>query len=109
MATFRVMLTMHIHPGREDEFERAWMDGSDVIATQPANLSHTLARGTEDPGTYFIVSEWTDQASFRAYESSPEHLAHRTRLHPYRSHASMATMTVVHDLGRRPRRRGHAT
>lgn len=100
MAAFRVMLTMHVHPGREDDFERAWAAGSDVVTAQPANLSHTLARSTEDPSIYFISSEWTDETAFRAYEGSAEHLEHRAKLHPFRSHGAMATMTVVHDLSR---------
>ena len=99
MAAFRVMLTMHVHPGREDEFERAWLAGSDVVTAQSANRSHTLARDTEDPTVYVISSVWTDEPSFRAYESSAQHLEHRAKLHPYRSHGSMAAMTVVYDLG----------
>jgi heme-degrading monooxygenase HmoA len=96
---FRVLLTMRIRSGREQEFEHAWFEGSATLTAQPANLSHTLARVTDDPTLYHITSEWADEASFRRYEDSPEHLAHRATLHPFRSEGSMATMTVVHDLG----------
>jgi heme oxygenase (mycobilin-producing) len=97
-GAFRVMLTMHIHPGREREFEETWSANSTVVTAQPANLGHTLARSTEDPSLYTITSEWVDEPSFRAYESSAEHLHHRAQLHPYRRAASFATMTVVHHL-----------
>lgn len=100
-GAFRVMLTMRIHTGREKEFEDAWSANSAVVTAQPANLGHTLARSTEDPSLYTITSEWVDEPSFRAYESSPEHLHHRAQLHPYRSAGTFATMTVVHDLSTR--------
>ena len=97
---FRVMLAMRIHPGREQEFESAWSAGSSAVTAQAANLGHTLARDSDDPSLYHITSEWTDEAAFRRYEESPDHLAHRATLRPFRTGGSMATMTVVYDLGR---------
>lgn len=96
--TFRVMLRMQIHPGREAEFEQAWLDGADVINSQPANLGQWLSRSAEEQGVYWIVSDWTDEPGFRTYELSEEHLVHRGRLHPYRSGGTMTTMTLLHSL-----------
>ena len=90
---------MRIHPGREQEFEQAWSAGAAVVAGQPANLGHSLARSSEDPSLYHITSEWEDEAAFRRFEDSPVHLEHRSKLHPYRSEGSMSTMTVVYGLG----------
>jgi heme-degrading monooxygenase HmoA len=97
-ATFRVMLRMATHPGREADFERAWSDGAPVITGQPTNLGQWLSRSAEEPGVYWIISDWVDEASFREYEQSPEHLAHRGRLHPYRASGSMTTMHLLADL-----------
>jgi heme-degrading monooxygenase HmoA len=97
-TTFRVMLRMVTRPDHEQDFERAWSDGAPVITGQPANLGQWLSRSAEEPGVYWIVSDWVDEASFRAYERSPEHLAHRARLHPYRASGSMTTMHVLADL-----------
>jgi heme-degrading monooxygenase HmoA len=97
-TTFRVLLRMVAHPGHERDFERAWSQGSPVITGQPANLSQSLARCAEEPGVYWIVSDWVDEPSFRAYEQSAEHLAHRARLHPYRASGSMTTMDVLAEL-----------
>ena len=47
---------------------------------------------------YFIVSDWVDEDGFRAFEDSAVHLAHRAKLHPYRSSGSFTTMHVVHAL-----------
>lgn len=97
-TAFRVMLRMEVNPGQEAEFERAWLDGASIITGQPANLGQWLSRSTEEQAVYYIVSDWVDEASFRTYERSEEHLHHRSRLHPYRSKGSMAVATVLHYL-----------
>lgn len=95
---FRVMLRMRIRPGQERAFEQAWLDGANVITDQPANLGQWLFASAEGSGVYHIVSDWTDEPSFRAYEHSDTHLAHRARLHPYRESGSMTTMTTVYAM-----------
>lgn len=97
---FRVALRMQTHPGREREFEQAWFDGAGVITEAPANLGQWLFRSAEEPGIYHIISDWVDEKSFREYERSAQHLAHRTRLHPYRASGSMTTMTTVYAMAK---------
>ena len=96
--TFRVLLRMELHEGGEAEFEKAWLAGADVITSQSANLGQCLAPSAEEPAVYYVISDWTDEASFRAYELSVEHLEHRERLHPYRRSGTMAVMNVAHSL-----------
>jgi len=96
--TFRVLLRMELHKGGEAEFERAWLAGANVITGQPANLGQWLAPSAEEPAVYYIISDWTDEASFRAYELSEEHREHRKRLHPYRRSGTMAVMNIAHSL-----------
>lgn len=96
MQHFRVMLTMEVVPGKEAEFERAWQDGAGVITGQQANLGHWLARSTNRERVYYIISDWTDEPAFRAFENSAQHLEHRKHLHPYRSGGAFDTMTIVH-------------
>jgi heme-degrading monooxygenase HmoA len=95
MPVYRVLLRMQVVPGQEQQFERAWRDGAQTIAEEPANVAQWLSRSDEEPGVYYIVSDWRDEPSFRAYEVSERHRVHRARLHPYRSAGSMTTMTVV--------------
>jgi heme-degrading monooxygenase HmoA len=97
-GVFRVLLRMELVPGREQEFERAWLDGAHVITDQPANLGQWLSKSADEESVYYIVSDWTDEARFREYELSEQHLEHRQKLHPYRRKGSMSTMTVVHAL-----------
>jgi heme oxygenase (mycobilin-producing) len=95
---FRVTLRMQVHPGRERDFERAWVTGAEVITGQPANLGQWLSRSADEDGVYYIVSDWVDEPKFREYERSAQHKSHRATLHPYRSAGSMTTMHVVHEL-----------
>ncbi|MFS7877687.1 antibiotic biosynthesis monooxygenase family protein [Streptomyces asiaticus] len=94
-GTFRVLLRMQIKHGMEREFEETWGRVGEVITRQPANLGQWLSRSVEEPSVYYIVSDWVDEPSFREFERSEEHVAHRTKLHPYRDGGSMVTMRTV--------------
>ncbi|GGS91684.1 antibiotic biosynthesis monooxygenase family protein [Streptomyces cinerochromogenes] len=94
-GTFRVLLTVRVRPGTEAEFERAWEEGSKEVTAQSGNLGHTLARSAQEESVYFVVSDWTDRDSFLAFEKSPEHIAHREKLHPFRAGGSLAMMHLV--------------
>jgi heme-degrading monooxygenase HmoA len=97
-SVFRVMLRMVIKPGQEEQFEQEWYRSGSVITGQRANLGQWLSRSADEPGVYYIVSDWTDEPRFREYERSEGHRRHRERLHPYRAEGQMTTMHVLHDL-----------
>ncbi|HEX6871574.1 MAG TPA: antibiotic biosynthesis monooxygenase family protein [Micromonosporaceae bacterium] len=97
-GAFRVMLRMQIRPGMAEQFEQTWFQIGDGVTNHPANLGQWLSRSAEEEDVYYIISDWTDEPSFREFEHSPGHLDHRTRLHPYRSGGSMTTMHVVYQL-----------
>jgi heme oxygenase (mycobilin-producing) len=98
MSTYRVLLRMQVVPGQEELFERAWLDGAQIIAREPANVAQSLSRADDEAGVYYIVSDWVDEPAFRAYEGSERHRQHRARLHPYRSAGSMTTMALMATL-----------
>jgi heme-degrading monooxygenase HmoA len=95
---FRVMLRMEIKSGLEDEFERTWTEVGDSVTSHRANLGQWLSKSIDEPGIYYIVSDWVDEPQFRAFEHSDRHLEHRQKLHPFRSGGSMVTMNVVAHL-----------
>ncbi|PKV93963.1 heme-degrading monooxygenase HmoA [Amycolatopsis echigonensis] len=97
-GSFRVLLRMQIKPGMERDFEEVWAQVGDAITEQPANLGQWLSRSDDEPGVYYIVSDWVDEPAFRTFEKSDRHLGHRTKLHPYREGGSMWTMHVVHRM-----------
>jgi heme-degrading monooxygenase HmoA len=100
MATpvFRVMLRMQIRPGMEEDFEQVWLEIGDSVTGHPANIGQWLSRSVEEPGVYYIVSDWADERRFREFEHSDGHLTHRQKLHPFRSGGSMTTMHVLSHL-----------
>jgi heme oxygenase (mycobilin-producing) len=105
---FRVFLRLRTRPGAGPAFERAWQPGADLIAGQTGNLGQWLARSTEDPDTYYVVSDWADEAGFRSYERSTVHAEHRARLRPHRADGEMWTMSVVRSVpGGTPVPAGH--
>ncbi len=95
---FRVLLRMQTLPQRQAEFEQAWLEGAKLISAEPANLGQSLCRSAGEDDVYYIVSDWTDEAAFRAYETSQRHIEHRSRLHPFRAGGSMAVMSVIGEL-----------
>ena len=99
VGSFRVLLTVQVKPGLQAEFEKVWAEGSKEVTAQPANLGHTLARSAQEESVYYVVSDWTDRESFLSFESSPEHVRHREKLHPYRTGGSLAMMHRVEGAG----------
>ncbi len=94
-ATFRVLLTVQIHPTLTGRFEEQWKDGNTEVIRQPGNRGHWLGCSDADPATYFVVSDWRDETSFRTFEASDQHITHRQKMHPFRVSGSMATMTLT--------------
>lgn len=96
---FRVVLRLRIHAGLERQFEQVWTANTAVVADHPANLGQFLARSATEESTYYISSDWVDERGFREFENSPEHVEHRRKLHPYRSHGSILMMRSIAALG----------
>lgn len=48
-----------IHPGREEEFERAMVRGQVILSQADGCHSVKLVRGVERPGRYLLLLEWT--------------------------------------------------
>lgn len=97
-GAFRVLLRMEIRAGLEREFEETWCKIGNGITDDPANLGQWLSRSAEEDGVYYIISDWVDERRFRQFERSERHLAHRTKLHPYRARGSMTTMHVMYAM-----------
>ncbi|GAA2150491.1 hypothetical protein GCM10009760_44930 [Kitasatospora kazusensis] len=96
----RVILRMDIVPGREEEFEAVWLEIGRLIAGRPANRGQVLLRSVEEDGShvYHVLTDWADEASFREFELSAEHVEHRRRLRPLRAGGQMTVNRTVHDL-----------
>jgi heme-degrading monooxygenase HmoA len=95
---FRVLLRMEIIPELSREFERTWLDVGNTVTSHPGNLAQWLLKSADGESVYYIISDWVDEETFRGFERSEEHLAHRKMLHPYRASGTMQTMNGVYSL-----------
>lgn len=93
-GVFRVVLHIDVAEHGTDGFETAWREVAGVIGAEPANLGQWLLRDTADGTRYVVVSDWTGEAAFRAFELSAAHVVNRRRLAPFRRGGSMLTMTI---------------
>ncbi|MFM9368692.1 antibiotic biosynthesis monooxygenase family protein [Streptomyces sp. Da 82-17] len=93
-----VILRMEIFPGKTAEFERTWLAIGESIAGEPANRGQSLVRSLEEEGVYYVVTDWSSEAEFRAFETSERHVQNRRRLQPYRRAGDMAVTEPVHRL-----------
>src|SRR5260221_10588171 len=90
----RATLTMKVRPGCEDAFIQAWQAVANYTRHVPGNLRQSLQRDLNEGQLFTITSDWQDQASFIAYERSPEQDAITTSLRDLR----LSTQMSITDL-----------
>ena len=57
-----------VHPGKEDQFRRAWRRGTQLIRERYGSLGSRLHRDEE--GRFIGVAEWPDRATWqRAFDA----------------------------------------
>ena len=91
----RVLLRIRIVPGREAEFEQLWRTPARTV---PDNHGQQLLRLSGESGHYTVLTDWTDEPSFRAFERSPEQQAYLQRLWPMRADGEMQLLEPLHEL-----------
>lgn len=91
----RAELTMTVRAGDAAEFERRCALVRDWVRRQPECLRQTLCRADADEPTYVIVSDWTDRAAFRRFETSAEQDSMTAPLRELRKTVQMRLLTVV--------------
>ncbi|MFE3140606.1 antibiotic biosynthesis monooxygenase family protein [Streptomyces scopuliridis] len=97
---------MEIFPGLGPGFEATWLEVGRAIAREPANLGQMLVRAVEEEDVYYVVTDWTDEPGFRAFERSQAHIGHRLRIGPFRRRGEMVLTQGVFEL---PGREARAT
>lgn len=68
----RVVLTVEIKPGEEQEFEREFEEVARKVEGSPGMLGQVLCRDVNAPSRYLIMSDWSSREEFRQFEVSPE-------------------------------------
>lgn len=94
----RVLLRIRIVPGREAEFEQLWRSHAQTVRRFPDNHGQQLLRLSGETGHYTVLTDWTDEPSFRAFERSAEQQAYLQRLWPMRAGGEMQLLEPLHEL-----------
>ncbi|RCG25316.1 antibiotic biosynthesis monooxygenase [Streptomyces reniochalinae] len=93
-----MLLRIRISPGHEAEFEKLWAEHAETVRGFPDNHGQQLLRTRGRPGDYTVLTDWTDEPSFRAFEHSPQQQAYLTRLWAIRAGGEMQLLDVVRGL-----------
>ncbi|MFI8089633.1 antibiotic biosynthesis monooxygenase family protein [Streptomyces sp. NPDC086080] len=94
----RVLLRIRIVEGHETEFEELWRAHAETVRGFADNHGQHLLRAPGEHGSYTVLTDWTDEPSFRAFERSPEQQAYLRRLWAIRAGGDMQLLEVVHAL-----------
>jgi heme-degrading monooxygenase HmoA len=71
-------------PGREAEFEAAFLRVKYVLQQIEGFLSLRLERGIESPSTYLLLIEWDSvEAHEKGFRGSPQYAEWSAALHPF--------------------------
>lgn len=98
MAGLRVLLHIDVASGREAEFETLWQEHARYVNTVPGNRGQSLLRRTGQPGGYVVITDWTDEPTFREFEKSEAQQEYLKRLWPMRVSGMMVLTETVHSL-----------
>ncbi|SCF79730.1 antibiotic biosynthesis monooxygenase [Streptomyces sp. Ncost-T10-10d] len=94
----RVLLRIRITEGHEAEFEELWRAHAETVSRFSDNHGQQLLRQTSESGSYTVLTDWTDEPSFRAFEQSPEQQAYLKRLWAIRAGGEMQLLEVIGEL-----------
>ncbi|GIG63079.1 hypothetical protein Lfu02_74510 [Longispora fulva] len=94
----RTVLRMRAREGCETQFETAWRAAAAEISRIPGNLRQELVRDAEDPRTFLITSDWSDQSSLDAFGRSAVRDQLTAVLRDLRESADKNTYHVLHDV-----------
>ncbi|MDN4478734.1 antibiotic biosynthesis monooxygenase [Demequina sp. SYSU T00039] len=77
-------VVLHVHPGREAEYEAAFRTAAPIVARQRGYVAHSLKRGIEDPSSYLLTVEWETVEDHEAgFRGSADYQEWRRLLHPF--------------------------
>jgi len=96
----RTLLRMRASEGNEAALELALRAAMDEIAEVPGNLRQDLMRDADDPGTFVIVSDWTDRAALDEFGRSASRERIMAAASDLRESADRHTYGVVRGLTR---------
>ena len=67
-----VGMQYEVVPGKEEEFERGFVGVLEYLKGVSGHVESHMYEDVQSAGSYVILSQWKDQASFTAFLQSPE-------------------------------------
>ncbi|MBA2558653.1 MAG: antibiotic biosynthesis monooxygenase [Propionibacteriales bacterium] len=100
----RIVLEMRVLDSCEPaDFLREWDNVSKAVATFSGNLGQALGRSLLDDRIFFVTSDWIDEPSFRAFETSERQDELTAGLRSLRASARMNVQQIlIEHKGDRP-------
>jgi heme-degrading monooxygenase HmoA len=92
---YRTTLTMTVHEGREEQFERTWARYADRIKVMDGQYGQTLLRDLFEPRRYTVTADWASRAALRTFQKSALRAALSAELEPLRESAVKSVAHVV--------------
>ncbi len=75
---------LEVIPGREQEFESAFVEASSLIASMAGYVSHQLQHCLETQNRYLLLVQWeTLEAHTVGFRGSPEYQEWKKKLHHF--------------------------
>ncbi len=76
--------TLDVKAGQTEEFERAFSQAQEIIASMPGYGSHQLRRCIENPDRYVLLVEWVKLEDHTVgFRQSPEYQEWKSLLHHF--------------------------
>ncbi|MFI7121223.1 antibiotic biosynthesis monooxygenase family protein [Amycolatopsis sp. NPDC049868] len=101
-AGFRAVIELRMDPPDVERFLVLWPEMAAEVATATGVLDQWLF--ASDGAGLTIMSDWVDEAAFRAFEASAVHAAHRARIGPIRTGGDFRGLSVAGHHPREDRR-----
>jgi heme-degrading monooxygenase HmoA len=70
---FVAISTFKVANGMEDEVRRAFVERPHLVDTVPGFIRMDVLNPSGDPAEFWLLTYWTDEASFSAWHGSDEH------------------------------------
>ena len=67
-----VGMQYEVVPGKEEEFEKGFINVIEYLKSVPGHVESHMYEDVQSVGSYVILSQWQDKASFTAFIQSPE-------------------------------------
>jgi autoinducer 2-degrading protein len=71
---FVVCVTVHVKPGREEDFTAATLDNARNTRREPGNVRFDVARALDPPTRFFLYEVYRSAEDFKAHQQTPHYL-----------------------------------